>query len=77
MKALLEQSEHHLAQEENRHSEVGQQLLQLTELKNALQQQADSGGSGVVTDKQVKPTFSFLNLDLSFQTYVLMRTVQV
>ena len=53
MKALLEQSEQHLRQEENRHSEVSQQLLQLTELKNALQQQADSGGSGVVTDKQV------------------------
>ena len=64
MKALLEQSEHHLAQEENRHSEVGQQLLQLTELKNALQQQADSGGSGVATDKQVKLTFTSLCAEL-------------
>ena len=53
MKALLEQSERHLREEEERHGGDSKQLLQLTELKNALQQQADSGGSGMVTDKQV------------------------
>ena len=53
VKALLDQSERHLRDEEERMGSANEQLLKLTELKNALQQQADSGGSGLVTDKQV------------------------
>ncbi|XP_053406240.1 uncharacterized protein LOC123523252 isoform X2 [Mercenaria mercenaria] len=54
VKALLEQSERHLHDEEERHSAAGKEIVKLTELKNALQQQCDTGGSAQYTDKQLK-----------------------
>lgn len=54
VKALLEQSERHLRDEESRHAEASKQVLKLTELKNALQQQSDNGGSMAYADKQLK-----------------------
>lgn len=53
MKALFEQSERHLKEEEERHVSTSKEIVKLTELKNALQQQEDSGGSGIYTEKQV------------------------
>ena len=53
VKALLEQSERHLRDEEERHMTAGKEIVKLTELKNALQQQADTGGIAATTDKQV------------------------
>ncbi|XP_061171974.1 uncharacterized protein LOC133181501 [Saccostrea echinata] len=54
VKALLEQSENHLHEEEVRSKELSQQMLRLTEMKNLLQQQIDKGGGGTVSDKQIK-----------------------
>ena len=53
VKALLNQSEHHLREEEGRNRELSQQVVRLTEMKNLLQQQIDKGGGGTVSDKQV------------------------
>nr|XP_022331625.1 myosin-10-like isoform X6 [Crassostrea virginica] len=52
VKALLNQSEHHLGEEEGRNRELNQQVVRLTEMKNLLQQQIDKGGGGTVSDKQ-------------------------
>nr|XP_022331623.1 myosin-10-like isoform X4 [Crassostrea virginica] len=54
VKALLNQSEHHLGEEEGRNRELNQQVVRLTEMKNLLQQQIDKGGGGTVSDKQIK-----------------------
>ncbi|XP_056021651.1 uncharacterized protein LOC125650483 [Ostrea edulis] len=54
VKALLEQSENHLHEEEVRSKELSQQVLRLTEMKNLLQQQIDKGGGGTTSDKQIK-----------------------
>ncbi|XP_062572417.1 uncharacterized protein LOC134234369 [Saccostrea cucullata] len=54
VKALLEQSENHLHEEEVRSKELSQQMLRLTEMKNLFQQQLDKGGGGTVSDKQIK-----------------------
>ncbi|KAK3098699.1 hypothetical protein FSP39_022200 [Pinctada imbricata] len=54
VKSLLQQSERHLQDEENRNRELGQQVLKLTEMKNMLQQQLDIGSGGGVSDKQIK-----------------------
>ncbi|XP_078313538.1 uncharacterized protein LOC111129499 isoform X2 [Crassostrea virginica] len=54
VKALLNQSEHHLREEEGRNRELSQQVVRLTEMKNLLQQQIDKGGGGTVSDKQIK-----------------------
>lgn len=53
VKALLNQSERHLREEEGRNRELNQQVVRLTEMKNLLQQQIDKGGGGTVSDKQV------------------------
>ncbi|KAL4227673.1 hypothetical protein ACF0H5_013109 [Mactra antiquata] len=53
VKSLLEQSERHLKEEEERHINTTKEIVKLTELKNALQQQEDSGGSGIYTEKQL------------------------
>ena len=53
VKALLNQSERHLREEEGRNQELNQQVVRLTEMKNLLQQQIDKGGGGTVSDKQV------------------------
>lgn len=53
VKALLEQSENHLHEEEVRSKGMNQQVIKLTEMKNLLQQQLDRGGGGTVSEKQV------------------------
>ncbi|XP_034323207.2 uncharacterized protein [Magallana gigas] len=52
VKALLEQSENHLHEEEVRSKGMNQQVIKLTEMKNLLQQQLDRGGGGTVSEKQ-------------------------
>nr|XP_034323207.1 golgin subfamily B member 1 isoform X4 [Crassostrea gigas] len=52
VKALLEQSENHLHEEEVRSKGLNQQVIKLTEMKNLLQQQLDRGGGGTVSEKQ-------------------------
>ncbi|XP_034323206.2 uncharacterized protein [Magallana gigas] len=54
VKALLEQSENHLHEEEVRSKGMNQQVIKLTEMKNLLQQQLDRGGGGTVSEKQIK-----------------------
>lgn len=54
VKALLEQSENHLHEEEVRSKGLNQQVIKLTEMKNLLQQQLDRGGGGTVSEKQIK-----------------------
>lgn len=53
VKALLEQSENHLHEEEVRSKGLNQQVIKLTEMKNLLQQQLDKRGGGTVSEKQV------------------------
>lgn len=54
VKALLEQSENHLHEEEVRSKGLNQQVIKLTEMKNLLQQQLDKRGGGTVSEKQIK-----------------------
>lgn len=58
LKSLLEQSERHLQEEENRNRETSQQVVKLTEMKNLLQMD-HGGGTGV--DKQVSDKLQTLN----------------
>lgn len=54
VKALLEQRENHLHEEEVRSKGLNQQVIKLTEMKNLLQQQLDKRGGGTVSEKQIK-----------------------
>ncbi|XP_052225855.1 uncharacterized protein LOC127841237 isoform X2 [Dreissena polymorpha] len=54
LKDLLDQSERHVREEEERHTSTRREVQKLTELKNALQQHPEVTSCGVVTEKQVQ-----------------------